>query len=155
VFSTITIKTSFHLNWLYITTSPLVKINPSEHLTEQMSLKDTSIYDKLKVNNWEEWEQSTFNLLDTRHLHEYMEVNYCLAIDCAQQYCHLHQQEVLNFAAPSLPLSNSFGKDSVSTSEGEKAAAALQKTSYKAKDFQVTLNLLLSVKADGVGEQIQ
>jgi len=43
----------------------------------------------------------------------------------------------------------------VSTSEGEKAAAALQKTSCKANDLQHTLNLLLSVKADGVGEQIQ
>jgi len=43
----------------------------------------------------------------------------------------------------------------VSTSEGEKAAAALQKTSCKAKDLQVTLKLLLSVKADGVEEQIQ
>jgi len=43
----------------------------------------------------------------------------------------------------------------MSTSEGEKAVAALQKTSHKAKDLQVTLNLLLSVKADGVEEQIQ
>jgi len=43
----------------------------------------------------------------------------------------------------------------VSTSEGEKAAAVLQKTSHKAKDLQITLNLLLSVKADGVKEQIQ
>jgi len=59
------------------------------------------------------------------------------------------QQEVLNFAAPSLPLSASSGKDSVSTSEGEKAAAALQKTSCKAKDLQLTLNLLLSVKSEG------
>jgi len=84
---------------------------------------------------------------------EYTEVNYGLAIECAQQYCCLRQQEVINFAAPSLPLSTSSGKDSVSTSEGEKAAAALQKTSCKAKDLQVTLNLLLSVKADGVGEQ--
>jgi len=41
----------------------------------------------------------------------------------------------------------------VSTSEGEeKAAAALQKSSCKGKDLQVTLNLLLSVKADGVEE---
>jgi len=54
-----------------------------------------------------------------------------------------------------LPLSDSSGKDSLSTSEGEKAAAALQKSSHKAKDLQVTLNLLLSVKADGVEEQIQ
>jgi len=36
-----------------------------------------------------------------------------------------------------------------------KLLAALQKTSCKAKDLQVTLNLLLSVKADGVEEQIQ
>jgi len=52
-----------------------------------------------------------------------------------------------------LPLPS--GKDLVSTSEGEKAAEALQKTSCKAKDLHVTHNLLLSVKADGVGEQIQ
>jgi len=115
VFSTITMNTSpFHLNWLFAH----MKINPSEHLTEQMSLKDTTIYDKLKVDNWEGWEQNT------RHLHEYTEINYGLAIDCAQQYCRLCQQEVLNFAAPSLPLSTSSAKDSVSTSEGEKAAAA-------------------------------
>ena len=132
-----------------------MKINPSEHLTEQMSLKDTTVYDKLKADNWEEWEQNTLNLLDTRHLREYTEVNYGLAIERAQQYRRLRQQEVLNFAAPSLSLSASSGKDSVSTSEGEKAAAALQKTSCKAKDLQATLNLLLSVKADGVGEQIQ
>jgi len=117
-----------------------------------MSLKDTTIYDKLKADNWEEWEQNTLNLLNTRHLREYTEVNYGLAIERAQQYCHLRQQEVLNFAAPSLPLSASSGKDSVSTSEGEKAAADLQKSSLKAKDLQVTLNLLLSVKADGVEE---
>jgi len=43
----------------------------------------------------------------------------------------------------------------MSTSEGEKAAAALQKSSHKAKDLQVTLKLLLSVKADGGEEQIQ
>jgi len=36
-----------------------------------------------------------------------------------------------------------------SMSAGEKATAALQKTSCKANDFQATLNLLLSVKADG------
>jgi len=57
-----------------------------------------------------------------------------------------------------LPLSASSGKDpvySVSTSEGEKATAALQKTSCKLKDLQVTLNLLLSVKADGMEGQIQ
>jgi len=54
-----------------------------------------------------------------------------------------------------LPLSASSGKDSVSTPEGEKAAAALQKMSCKAKDLQVTLKLLLSVNADGVEEQIQ
>jgi len=41
------------------------------------------------------------------------------------------------------------------TSSIEKAVAALQKTSLKAKDLQVTLNLLLSAKADGVQEQIQ
>jgi len=58
------------------------------------------------------------------------------------------QQEVLNFAALSLPLSASSGKDSVSISEGEKAAAALQKSSHKAKSLQVTLKLLLSVKAE-------
>jgi len=52
-------------------------------------------------------------------------------------------------------LSASSGKDSVSTSEGEKAAAALQKSSLKAKDLQVTLKLLLSVKADGMEEQVQ
>jgi len=97
----------------------------------------------------------TEHLLDTRHLHKYTEVNYGLVIERAQQYCRLRQQEVLNFAAPSLPLSDSSGKDSVSTSEGKKAAAALQKTSCKAKDLQVTLKLLLSVKADGVEEQIQ
>jgi len=74
------------------------------------------------------------------------------AIERAQQYRPLHQQEVLNFAAPLSALS---GKDSVSTSEGEKTAAALQKTSRKAKDLQVTLNLLLSVKAVGMEEQIQ
>jgi len=51
-----------------------------------------------------------------------------------------------------LLLSASSGKDSVSTSEGEKAAAALQKSSCKAKDLQVTLKLLLS---DGVEEQLQ
>jgi len=119
-----------------------------------MSLKDTTIYNKLKANNWEEWGQNTLNLLDTRHLQKYTEVNYGLAIECAQQYCCLRQQEVLNFAAPSFPLSASSGKDSVSTSEGEKAAAALQKSSCKAKDLQVTLKLLLSVKADGVEEQI-
>jgi len=110
---------------------------------------------KLKADNWEEWEQNTLNLLDTRHLREYAEVNYGLATEGAQQYCCLRQQEVLNFAAPSLPLTASSGKDSVSTFEGEKAASALQKTSCKAKDLQVTLDLLLSVKADGVEEQIQ
>jgi len=107
-----------------------VKINPSEHLTEQMSLKDTTIYDKLEADNWEEWEQNTLNLLDTRHLCKYTEVNYGLAIERAQQYRRLLQQEVLNFAAPSLSLSASSGKDSVSTSEGEKAAAALQNSSH-------------------------
>jgi len=91
----------------------------------------------------------TLNLLDTRY---HTEVNYGLAIDRAQQYHHLPQQEVFNFAAPSLPLSSSSGKDSVSTSEGEKAAAALQD---KDKDLQVTLKLLLSVKADGMEEKIQ
>jgi len=120
-----------------------------------MSLKDTTVYDKLEADNWAEWEQNTLNLLDTRHLREYTEVNYGLAIERAQQYCRLHQQEVLNFAAPSLLLSASSGKDSVSTSEGEKAAAALQKSFCKAKNLQVTLKLLLSVKADGVEEQIQ
>jgi len=120
-----------------------------------MSLKDTTIYDKLEADNWEEWEQNTLNLLDTRHLREYTEVNYGLVIECAQQYCCLCQREVLNFAAPSLPPSASSGKGSVSTSEGEKSAAALQKTSCKAKDLQVALNLLLSVKADGLEEQIQ
>jgi len=100
--------------------------------------------------------QQAFNLLDTRHLCDYTEVDYGLAIERAQQYCCLRQQEVLNFAAPSpLPLSASSGKDSISTSEGEKAVSALQKTSRKAKDLQVTLKLLLSVKADGVEEQIQ
>jgi len=73
----------------YGPTSPLVKINPSENVTEQMSLKDTTVYDKLKVDNWEEWEQNTLNLLDTRHLCKYMEVNYGLAIDRAQQYRRL------------------------------------------------------------------
>jgi len=121
-----------------------------------MSLKDTTIYDKLEADNWEEWEQNTLSLLDTRHLGDYTEVDYGLAIERAQQYHRLCQQEVLNFAAPSpLPLSASSGKDSMSTSEGEKAVAALQKTSHKAKDLQVPLNLLLSVKADGVEEQIQ
>jgi len=81
-----------------------------------MSLKDTTIYDKLKADNWEEWDQSTLNLLNTRHLCQYTEVNYGLAIEHAQQYCHLCQQEVLNFAAPSLPLSASSVKDSMSTS---------------------------------------
>jgi len=37
------------------------------------------------------------------------------------------------FLILSLPLSTSSGKDSVSTSEDEKAAAALQKISHKAK----------------------
>jgi len=151
VFSTITINALLlFISTGYEPTSLLVKIKPSEHPTEQMSLKDTTVYDKLKADNWEEWEQNTLNLLDTRHLCKYMEVNYGLAIDRAQQYFCLRQQEVLNFAAPSLPLSASSGKASVSTSEGEKAAAALQKTSCKAKDLQVTLNLLLSVKADGM-----
>jgi len=59
---------------------------------------------------------------------EYTEVKYGLAIEHVQQYCHLRQQEVLNFAAPSLPLSASSGQDSVSISE---------------------------VKADGMGEQTQ
>jgi len=88
-----------------------VKASPSKHLTEQIPLKDTTIYDKLEVDNWEEWEQNTPNLLDTIHLHEYTEGNYGLAIEHAQQYCHLCQQEVLNFTAPSLPLSASSGKD--------------------------------------------
>jgi len=66
-----------------------------------MSLKDTTVY-KLKADNWEEWEQNPFNLLNTRHLREYTEVNYGLAIERAQQYHCLRQQEVLNFAAPSL-----------------------------------------------------
>jgi len=57
-----------------------------------MSLKDTTVYDKLKADNWEEWEQNTPNLLDTRHLRKYTEVNYGLAIDCTQQYFHLCQQ---------------------------------------------------------------
>jgi len=35
----------------YGPTSPLVKINPSEHLIEQMSLKDTTIYTKLEADN--------------------------------------------------------------------------------------------------------
>jgi len=61
-----------------------------------------TIYNKLKADNWE---QNTLNLLDTRHLHKYTEINYGLAIKCAQQYHRLCQQEVLNFAAPSLPLS--------------------------------------------------
>jgi len=43
----------------------------------------------------------------------------------------------------------------VSTSEGEKAAAALQKTSCKAKDLQVTLNLLLSVKMEKVVMELE
>jgi len=82
-----------------------------------MSLKDTTIYNKLEADNWEEWEQNTLNLLDTRHLHDYTEVDYGLAIERAQQYRCLHQQEVPNFASPSpLPLSASSGKDSVSTS---------------------------------------
>jgi len=55
-----------------------------------MSLKDTTAYNKLEADNWEEWEQNTLNLLDTRHLHKYMEVNYGLAIGrSAQQNCHL------------------------------------------------------------------
>jgi len=88
-----------------------------------MSLKGTPFYDKIEADNWEEWEQNTLNLLDTRHLCEYTEVNYGLAIEHAQQYCRLRQQEVLNFAAPSLPLSASSGKDSVSTSGGENASS--------------------------------
>jgi len=70
-----------------------------------VTLKGTTIYDKLEADNWEVWEQKTLNFLDTRHLREYTEVNYGLAIECAQQYCCLHQQEVLNFAAPSPPFS--------------------------------------------------
>jgi len=53
-----------------------------------MSLKDTTVYDKLEVDNWEEWEQNTLNLLDTRHLRDYTEVDYGPAIECAQQYRH-------------------------------------------------------------------
>jgi len=45
-----------------------------------MSLKDTTFYKKLKADNWEEWEQNTLNLLNTRHLCKYTEVNYGLAI---------------------------------------------------------------------------
>jgi len=45
-----------------------------------MSLKDTTVYNKLEADNWEEWEQNTLNLLDIRHLLEYTEVNYGLAI---------------------------------------------------------------------------
>jgi len=44
-----------------------VKTNPSEDLTEQMSLKDTIVYNKLEVDNWE-WEANTPSLLDTKHL---------------------------------------------------------------------------------------
>jgi len=56
-----------------------------------MSLKDTTINNKLNADNWEEWEQNALNLLDTRHLRNYTEVNYGLAIEHAQQYCHLRQ----------------------------------------------------------------
>jgi len=69
-----------------------------------MSL-DTTVYDKLEADNWKEWEQNTLNLLNTRHLRHYTEVNYGLAIEHAQQYRRLRQQEVLNFAAPSLSFS--------------------------------------------------
>jgi len=87
VFSTITINTFLlFISAGYGPTSLLVKINPSEHLTEQMTLKDTTIYNKLKADNWEEWEQNTINLLDTRHPWEDTEVNYGLTIERAHQY---------------------------------------------------------------------
>jgi len=56
-----------------------------------MLLKYTTIYGKLEPDNWEEWEQNTLNLLDTRHLCDYTEVNYGLAIERAQQCCCLCQ----------------------------------------------------------------
>jgi len=51
-----------------------VKINPSEHLTEQMPLKDSTVYYKLEADNWEEWGKNTLNLLGIRHLCKYTEV---------------------------------------------------------------------------------
>jgi len=77
VFSMITIF-SFSSSTSYGPTNPLVKLNPSEYLTEWIPLKDTTVYNKLKADNWEEWEQNTLNqmqrsyLLDSR-----LEAKYC------------------------------------------------------------------------------
>jgi len=120
-----------------------------------MSLKDTTVYDKLKADNWEEWEQNTLNLLDTKHLQEYTKVDYGPAIERSKEYCCLRQQEVLNFATSSSPSLSSSRKDSASSIEGEKATTIIKKASDKVTDLVATINLLRSVKGDGAPEQVQ
>jgi len=111
-----------------------------------MSLKDTTVYDKLEADNWEEWEQNTLNLLNTKHLQEYTEVDYGPAIECSKEYHRLHQQEVLNFATSSPSSSSSSGKDSASSIKGEKATAIIKKASDKVTDLVATINLLHSAQ---------
>jgi hypothetical protein len=41
-------------------------------------MKDTTVYNKLEPDNWEEWEQNTLN---TKHLCDYTEIDYGLAIE--------------------------------------------------------------------------
>jgi hypothetical protein len=118
-----------------------------------MSLKDTTVYDKLEPDNWEEWEQNTLNLLDTKHLRDYTEIDYGPAIERAQEYRRLRQQEVLLFAAT--PLTSPSRFSSKTTASGEKAIASLKKVSSKLASLELTVAILRTSKDGGAAAQLE